>query len=276
MTVSNPSVSGGFMHTNPMIARLSRVTEADSESCCSYRGIARKLSFFLAMVAAGILACGLLKLTGALGGETAVLDPDSGVSVTAPEVLLVLACGALFLITPFLAVLIRVTAPVTGSLYCFATGYLLSWAAATFGRELSGPIWLALVLTIALVLTMGMLYGSGKVKVDQKFRTVLTTLFIAAVAGGVLVSIAALIPATRPFVALLRENAAFSVLSGVLTVLIGTLFLLVDFDAVKQSVDRQLPKKYEWSAAFGLAFSVIWLYFKILELILRFSNRGRK
>ncbi|MBR6347703.1 MAG: Bax inhibitor-1/YccA family protein, partial [Spirochaetales bacterium] len=30
--------------------------------------------------------------------------------------------------------------------------------------------------------------------------------------------------------------------------------------------------KYEWYASFGLAFSVIWLFFKILELLGKLKN----
>ena len=65
----------------------------------------------------------------------------------------------------------------------------------------------------------------------------------------------------------LMDNAVINIGASVLMVIIASLFLLVDFDTIKHAVDDELPKKYEWYAAFGLAFSVIWLFFKILELL---------
>ena len=36
------------------------------------------------------------------------------------------------------------------------------------------------------------------------------------------------------------------------------------------------PKEYEWSAAFGLVFTVIWLYLKILELVIRITGKNKE
>ena len=54
---------------------------------------------------------------------------------------------------------------------------------------------------------------------------------------------------------------------------IAALFLLVDFDTIQTAVEKQLPRKYEWIAAFGLAFSVIWLFLKVLDLILKLTGK---
>jgi uncharacterized YccA/Bax inhibitor family protein len=63
---------------------------------------------------------------------------------------------------------------------------------------------------------------------------------------------------------------------SILYVLIASLFLLVDFDTIRRAVDDGLPKKYEWWASFGLAFSVIWLFFKILELLSKLKKFNKK
>ena len=36
------------------------------------------------------------------------------------------------------------------------------------------------------------------------------------------------------------------------------------------------PKEYEWSTAFGLVFTVLWLYLRILELIIRLTGDSKK
>ena len=41
-------------------------------------------------------------------------------------------------------------------------------------------------------------------------------------------------------------------------------------------VKEGYPKEYEWSAAFGLVFTVLWLYLRILELIIRLTGDSKK
>ncbi|WP_294466916.1 Bax inhibitor-1/YccA family protein [uncultured Ruminococcus sp.] len=64
----------------------------------------------------------------------------------------------------------------------------------------------------------------------------------------------------------------FSIGFSVLGIITATLFLLTDFDTIEKNVENNLPKKYEWSAAFGLAFTVIWIYLKVLDLLLTLSK----
>ena len=38
---------------------------------------------------------------------------------------------------------------------------------------------------------------------------------------------------------------------------------------------NQLPKEYEWLAAYGLAFSIVWLFLKVFQLIVSAKNASR-
>ena len=42
------------------------------------------------------------------------------------------------------------------------------------------------------------------------------------------------------------------------------------------NVNDKLPKKYEWMAAFALSFTVIWLYLKVLDLIMTIAGNNKK
>ena len=64
-----------------------------------------------------------------------------------------------------------------------------------------------------------------------------------------------------------------TVLFSVLGIVVAAMFLLVDFDTIQTAVEARLPRKYEWIAAFGLAFSVIWLFLKVLDLILKLKDK---
>jgi uncharacterized YccA/Bax inhibitor family protein len=45
------------------------------------------------------------------------------------------------------------------------------------------------------------------------------------------------------------------------------MFILIDLQNVREAVENQVPKSYEWDGAFGIVFSVIWLFAEILQLL---------
>ena len=265
MLASNNTGSSGFLlNSNPIIRKLSKVEETDAENSCTYSGIQTKLIYFMVMIFVGILLNAIM--AGRWGGETYVLK-EQGIVFTTHEAIAVVVAALTLIVTPILATLIRITIPVTGALFCASTGFVVAWAGTAFGKEYAQTIWLALILTAIVVMVMGFLYWTGKVQITKKLRTMLMVLILSSIGGSLVTGILALIPATRGFVSGLAENAALNIAASVIMVVVAALFLLVDFDEIKRSVDEDLPKKYEWSAAFGLAFGVIWLFFKILELL---------
>lgn len=265
MLASNNTGSSGFLlNSNPIIRKLSKVEETDAENSCTYSGIQTKLIYFMVMIFVGILLNAIM--AGRWGGETYVLK-EQGIVFTTHEAIAVVIAALTLIVSPILATLIRITIPVTGALFCASTGFVVAWAGTAFGKEYAQTIWLALILTAIVVMVMGFLYWTGKVQVTRKLRTMLMVLILSSIGGSLVTGILALIPATRGFVAGLAENATLNIAASVIMVVVAALFLLVDFDEIKRSVDEDLPKKYEWSAAFGLAFGVIWLFFKILELL---------
>ena len=260
----NTRKSGFLLNSNPIIRKLSKVEETDAENCCSYTGIQMKLVYFMLMIFVGVIFNAFM--AGRWGGEVFVLQ-EQGIVFTSHEAIVVVIAALLLVISPILATFIRITIPVTGAMFCASTGFVIGWAGTTFGKEYAQTIWMALILTAIVVMVMGFLYWTGKVQVTKKLRTVLTVLILSTIGGSLVTVILALIPATRGFVSKLAENSLLNIAASLIMVVVAALFLLVDFDEVKRSVDEELPKKYEWSAAFGLAFGVIWLFFKILELI---------
>ena len=115
----------------------------------------------------------------------------------------------------------------------------------------------------------------GIITVTAKLRTFIMTAMITVCVASLLVFIGSFIPFTRGIVEQLSLNPVLSIGASALMVLLGTLFLLVDFDTIHNCVENGLPRKYEWYASFGLAFSVIWLYLRVLELILKVMGKNR-
>ncbi|MDO4739854.1 MAG: Bax inhibitor-1/YccA family protein [Eubacteriales bacterium] len=257
-----------YICSNPLIRKLSLISEVSTDYV-TYGGIASKCGTFLLMVVLGIA----LQMLLARFSPFAV-DVDGEVIVSSFPALIGMAVALLFfIVTPFLAFFVRKTLPVTGSLYCISTGYVLASMVSLF-EEYRAVAGLALVLTLAVVGVMVYLYGTGKIKVTQKMRKFLSILMFSSIAGTFLLFLCYFIPGLRPAVDFILGSPVLNTFFSVAGIGIAAMFLMVDFDTIQSAVDRRLPVQYEWYAAFGLVFSVIWLYFKILDLLLQMKNSG--
>ena len=254
---------------NPLIGKLSKINEVSQDSV-TYGGIAAKCLGFMASIFAGAVIALLLQAL-----DPMILNADADITYMSPvAIVLGLLSLAFFLLMPFLAFLIKATIPVTGTLYCASTGYIFAFLSVV-AQEYRGAILLAMILTTVIVAMMALIYAKGWIKVDQKFRSVMSILFWTTVASSLLVGVCYFIPALKCVPELIAQHPVVSLLGSLLYVVIASLFLLVDFDTIKQAAERKLPRKYEWYAAFGLAFSVIWLFLKLFNLISKAKSSSK-
>ncbi|MCA9096051.1 MAG: Bax inhibitor-1/YccA family protein, partial [Planctomycetaceae bacterium] len=56
-------------------------------------------------------------------------------------------------------------------------------------------------------------------------------------------------------------------------VVVAALKLVLDFNFIEEGVEQGAPKYMEWYAAFGLLFTLVWLYVEFLNLFLKLSKR---
>lgn len=257
-----------LFYTNPMIRKITRIEEKSAD-CATYSSIGNKCAFFMAMVIVGVLLLIGLQM---INPSTIVMEDGSAVTISTAALLATIPFGLFFIIMPFIAMLIKKTIPVTGTLYCMSVGYCISLMAQLFA-EYRDAISLALIITIAIVAVMALVYSRGWIKVDDKFRSIMKILFFTSIVSGLLMLVAYFIPQLRGVVMFVIENPVLSLAGSVVYVVIASLFLLVDFDAIQNAVEGKMPRKYEWIAAFGLAFSVIWLFLKVLDLILKMTGK---
>ena len=266
-----------LFHSNPVLSRLSRVTERTDGNTATYAGIASKTAFFLLITLVGVVAQLVAKVlfASAPAWQTITVYDNFALTLTKPEAMIVGVISVVGLIAELIGIFLRKTVPVSGTIYAASQGYLISFLVF---NVLSGYEYLgleALLLTVAVVLVMSWLYTSGRIRDNKKYRTVLLTLFVGSIAVGLFSVIGFVIPFTRPYVIAMLQNAALSVALDVIGVVIAALFLISDFSMIEDCVDLGYPKEYEWSAAFGLVFTVIWVYLKILDLLMRFAGKSK-
>ncbi len=255
--------------------RLDSVDDFSDSNAASYGGIAAKTAFFLLFCVAGILLLFVIEQPLMFGDIVNFNVYKFPVTLYTGEIIALIVSVILGIVFQLLAFFAKATTPVTGALYCVTQGYFISFLVFKVlkGYEYLGA--LALAITMVIILVMAVLYSTGVIRVTKKFRMVMLTLFATMIGSSLLVLIGSFIPATQGLVTQIRNNLALSIGVGVIFIIIAALFLICDFDTIDHVVNDKLPKKYEWAAAFGLAFTVIWLYLKVLDLILKIAGNSK-
>ena len=264
-----------FLSANPVMRRLDRVEEYAETDVATYRGIILKTGLFLLFTLAGMVLNILLLDVFSHGNIVHTNYRGFEIEMYTGEVVALVVSLVLAIVFQLIAAFVRPATPVVGSLYCVTQGYFISFIIFKVlkGYEYLGL--LAFAITMVIVLTMLLLYSKGVIKATKKFRAVLTTLVITSFVISIISVIAFFIPVTRPFVNTIMQKFAISIGFSLFFIIIASLFLICDFDTIEHVVSNRLPKQYEWQAAFGLAFTIIWIYLKVLELIVKIFGKKK-
>ncbi len=265
-----------LLASNPVMRRLDKINEYDETNAATYGGITAKTVFFLLFSVVGIILQRILSATLATGNIFEINIKNFVVEMYTSEAIALVGAVILGVVFQLLAFFAKPTTPVTGALYCVTQGYFISFLIFKVlkGKEYLGL--LALVITMVIILVMSILYSTGAIRVTKKFKMVMLTLLVTSIAVSVLMFIGSFIPFTQPLVAAIRQNLGFSIGVSVVFIIIAALFLICDFATIDHVVKDKLPKKYEWQAAFGLSFTVLWLYLKVLDLIITIAGSKNK
>lgn len=278
-TTNNNQRTNSYFRSNPVMNRLSGVDETASDSrAASYGGIMVKTAFFLLWTVAGMMIY-LVLSNGIFASQPETISFNFKgflVSTSPMEIGFFIGAGILAIITQLIAAFVRPSIPVTGTIYSVCQGFIISYLIFTVlkGYEYLGL--LALAITIVVVLTMAILYVTRVIRATKKFRMVIATLFAAMIGISIFTFIGYLIPLTRPFVSLILGNFWISMGLTLLSIIVATLFLISDFAMIENVVENRLPAKYEWSASFGLAFTILWIYVKVLDLLIQIVGNSKK
>ena len=279
-TVTENGKQKGFtlLRPNPVLNRLRKVEERSAGDAVTYAGVAAKTTFFLIMTLIGIVLQLIVK--NALAGEPVwqsfEIYKSFTLTLSRTEGILIIAVIAVGFISEMIGIFARKTIPVTGTIYSITQGYLISFLVFNVlkGYEYLGLE--ALLLTVAVVAVMSWLYSNGIIRNTSKYRTVLLTLIIGSITLGVFTFIGSLIPVVRPYVQTMMGNPLVAIGLDVIGLIIAALFLISDFSMVETCVQEGYPKEYEWACSFGLVFTVLWIYLKILDLLMQIVGNKNK
>jgi uncharacterized YccA/Bax inhibitor family protein len=148
--------------------------------------------------------------------------------------------------------------------YAAAEGVFLGGISGVFELMYPGIVLQAVLATGATFVASLVLFRSGAVRVTPK----LTRFVLIALVGYALfslVNLGIMLFGSGDDAWGLRSSVEImgiplGVFIGIFAVGLAAICLIMDFDAIKRGVERGVPAKFAWSAAFGLLVTLVWLY----------------
>lgn len=150
------------------------------------------------------------------------------------------------------------------TLYAVLEGLLLGVLSRFMETAYEGIVMQATLLTMATTVAMFVLYASGVVTVTKKTRSIILIMTVGVLVYMLLEMLMVLF--NPGFVTILSTGTTGIIIAAII-VFIAALNLLLDFNFISEGAAKQLPKKAEWYAAFGLTVTLIWLYVSVLRLL---------
>ncbi|MET0638375.1 MAG: Bax inhibitor-1/YccA family protein [Chitinophagaceae bacterium] len=140
-----------------------------------------------------------------------------------------------------------------------------------FQESYPGIVMQAVGLTLIVALVMYVLYQTRIIKVTQKLRSVITIATVSIMFFYLLKWVASLVFSTQ-IGAFTNASTPLGIGFSVVVVCLAALNLLLDFDMIEKGVEGRAPKYMEWYGAFGLLFTLVWLYLEILRLLSKLTR----
>jgi uncharacterized YccA/Bax inhibitor family protein len=166
----------------------------------------------------------------------------------------------LALVTMFMPKYAGYTAP----LYGVVEGIFLGVLSTLLETMFPGIVIQAVGLTLGVFFMMLAGYQMGYIRATEQFRSgvIMATgaVFLVYLVSWILRMFGTQIP-------YIHDGGLIGIGFSLVVVVIASLNLILDFDNFEEGAKDQLPKYMEWYAAFGLLFTLVWLYIEILNLL---------
>ena len=195
-------------------------------------------------------------------------------AANAPIIWIVAAFIALGL--GFANAMMRTVQPLLVMAYAAAEGVMLGgishwYDAYAQASKYQGIVLQAVLGTLTAFAVMLVVYNTDLIKVNGRFLKVMVVSFISYFAIGIASVIAALFGVGGGWG--FYGVSGWGLLLMLAGVLLASLTLLLDFEAIKQGIAAGAPERESWRMAFGLLVTLVWLYLEILRLLAIVNGR---
>ncbi len=242
-----------FRGENPIYSRIGDIY-SESDITATYGGVTRKTGLLLAIIAVIALYF----------GSSLSFDANLGMSI-----ITIIAAPIIAIIAVIMAHRNIELAWMYSLVYATMEGVFLGFISALFvflyGTEI---VEMALLATFGVLAGMLFLYSTGLIRVGSFFRRAMYSMLIGLLFSSVILMIMFFSGGINTFVG---HGLYFGIV--VISVIVSSLYLLVDFDNITNLVESGADKKYEWMLSLGLVVTIVWLYIELLRFIALISRR---
>ena len=188
-----------------------------------------------------------------------------------PGVGTLLVFGALIatLVLGLVNALKRQVSPPLTMLYAVVSGFMLGAVSYWYNQialqsDYEGLVLQAVLATFTTFGVMLLLYGTGIVKVTNKFMKFMLVAMVSYLFIGIASFVAALFGVGGGWG--FYGVGTLGLLLCIFGVGLAAFSLMLDFEAIKHGVAMGLPERESWRMSFGLLVTLVWLYLEFLRL----------
>jgi uncharacterized YccA/Bax inhibitor family protein len=242
-----------------MFAGYEQVYGTTRSTTMTVQGTAVKTLVLLAIVAATGTWSWQATASGDIAGGVTIISLIGGLIVAA--------------ITIFKPTLAPITAPIYAGFEGVLLGAISQVVQARYGIKYpaaGGIVAQAISLTGGVLFVMMFVYATRLIRVTEKLQMAI----VAATSALALFYIVAIALSFFGFGTMGVFTASpIGIGFSLFVVGLAAFNLLLDFDFIEKSAQREAPKYMEWYGAFGLLVTLVWLYIEILRLLMKLADR---
>ncbi|BCY05715.1 Bax inhibitor-1/YccA family protein [Actinoplanes sp. L3-i22] len=159
----------------------------------------------------------------------------------------------------------RIANPALVIAYAVIEGVFVGMISKTYQNILGydGIVLQAVVATFGVFFLMAALYKSRVIRATPKFQRIM----IGAISGLVAIMLVNFVLALFDVNTGLRDNGPLGYIFSLVCIVVASLSFILSFNEIEEGVRQGLPRKYSWTAAFGILVGLVWLYIEILRLL---------
>ena len=178
------------------------------------------------------------------------------------------------------------TTPVTGPMYALVEGLFIGSISAMYAQRFAttgddgglvlntGLVFNAGLLTFSLLGGMLVGYTTKVIRPGPMLPKILTSAMLGIIMFMLMGFVASMFGSYSMIGVFSPSNGGLLAIGiSLVLVAIGTASFLLDFQQIEEGARRGAPKYMEWYSAFGLVFSIAWLYVQALRLMAQLTSR---
>ena len=170
--------------------------------------------------------------------------------------------GILGFIVGLVTIFKPTAAPITAPIYAILEGGALGSLSGIFENQYPGIVSTAVMSSLVVVMTTLALWKFKIIVPTQRFRSIIT-----GAIGGICVLYVANMIFSLFGANLIPQTGPISIIVSLVVCTVAAFSLVLDFEDIQVSVDKGLPKYFEYYDAFSLLVTICWLYCELLKLL---------